>query len=191
MNNDPNYIDLIDPVDSFSISSVLHPECSVVGVSQNSDFIWFPSIGIFFGLLFSILFDNVLTFPFLNMFVVIRFHLQNLWPERICGGFRHVVRKYYYGKSGRGNPPDIFKNNNLNTCPSWPQTLSFECREVRKGNNQQYSYCPFCVRIYFYRDLGHYVITKCDLIHEGHIVNEASILTHARIESNLTKYEKN
>ena len=29
------------------------------------------------------------------------------------------------------------------------------------------------------------------MIHEGHIVNEASILTHARIESNLTKYEKN
>ena len=35
------------------------------------------------------------------------------------------------------------------------------------------------------------MITKCDLAHEGHIVNESSILTHARIESDLTKDEKN
>ena len=32
---------------------------------------------------------------------------------------------------------------------------------------------------------------KCDLVHEGHIVNESSILTHERIESGLTKDEKN
>ena len=66
---------------------------------------------------------------------------------RMCDGFRHVVRKYYYGKLDHGDSPDIFKNYNLNTCPSWPQTLSFECREVRKRKNQQYSYCPFYVRI--------------------------------------------
>ena len=46
-------------------------------------------------------------------------------------------------------------------------------------------YCPFYVRICFYSDLGHYVIKKCDLIHEGHIVNEASILTHTKIESGI------
>ena len=50
----------------------------------------------------------------------------------MCGGVRYVVNEYYYGKSGRGVPSDIFKNYSLNTCPSWPQTLSFECREVRK-----------------------------------------------------------
>ena len=50
----------------------------------------------------------------------------------MCGGFRHVVNKYYYGKSGRGVLPDIFEKYSLNTSPSWPQTLSFECREVRK-----------------------------------------------------------
>ena len=29
------------------------------------------------------------------------------------------------------------------------------------------------------------------MVHEGHIINEFSILTHARIESDLTKDEKN
>ena len=47
MNNDSDYIDLSDPVDSFFISSVVHPEYSVVGVSQNPDSVWFPSIGFF------------------------------------------------------------------------------------------------------------------------------------------------
>ena len=76
----------------------------------------------------------------------------------MCGGVRYVVNEYYYGKSGRGVPSDIFKNYSLNTCPSWPQTLSFECREVRKRKNEQYSHCPFCVRICFYREVGNCVI---------------------------------
>ena len=66
---------------------------------------------------------------------------------RMCGSFRYVVRKYFFGKSGRGDTPDIFKNFNLNTYPSWPQTLPFECREVRKRKNEQYPYCPFYARI--------------------------------------------
>ena len=68
----------------------------------------------------------------------------------ICGGFRHVVNKYYYNQSGRGVLPEIFEKYTLNTYPSWPQTLSFECREVRKRKNEQYSSCPFCLRICFY-----------------------------------------
>ena len=32
---------------------------------------------------------------------------------------------------------------------------------------------------------------KCDLVHEDYIVDESSILTHARIESDLTEDEKN
>ena len=110
----------------------------------------------------------------------------------MCGGFRHVVNKHYYGKSGRGVLPDIFKKYSLNTCPSWPQTLSFECREVRrKRKNGKYSPCPFCVRMCLYRETGNCVIKKCDLAHEGHIFNKCSILTHARIASNLTEDEKN
>ena len=68
----------------------------------------------------------------------------------MCGGFRNVVNKYYCGKSGRGVLPDIFEKYRLNTYPSWPQTLSFECREIRKRKKEQYSHCPFCVRICFY-----------------------------------------
>ena len=109
----------------------------------------------------------------------------------MCGSFRHVVNKYYYGKSSRGVLPDIFEKYSLNTCPSWPQTLSFECREVRKRKNEQYSHCSFCVRTYFYREVGNYVIKKCNLSREGHIVNESSIFTHVRIESDLTVDEKN
>ena len=51
---------------------------------------------------------------------------------RMCSGFRYIVRKCYYGKSSRGDPPDIFKNYNSNTYSPWPLTLSFECRDVRK-----------------------------------------------------------
>ena len=78
---------------------------------------------------------------------------------RMCGGFRHVANKYYYGESDRGVSPDISKNYSLNTCPSWPQTLSFKYREVRrKIKNGKYYHCPFCVRIFFYREVGNHVI---------------------------------
>ena len=36
----------------------------------------------------------------------------------MCGGFQHVVNRYYYGKSGRGVLLDIFEKYSLNTCPS-------------------------------------------------------------------------
>ena len=40
-------------------------------------------------------------------------------------------------------------------------------------------------------EVGNYVIKICDLAHECHIVNESSILTHTKIESDLTEDEKN
>ena len=42
MDNDSDYIGLIDPVDLVSISSVVHPECSVVGVPCHPDSVCFP-----------------------------------------------------------------------------------------------------------------------------------------------------
>ena len=89
-----------------------------------------------------------------------------MWRFSVC------CQKISFGKSGRGDTPDTFNNFNFNTCPSWHQTLSSECREVRKRKNEQYSYCPV-------------------LVHEGYIVNESSILTRARIEYDLTEDEKN
>ena len=47
MNNNSDYIDLSDPVGSFSISYVVHPEFYVVGVACNPDSVWIPSVGNF------------------------------------------------------------------------------------------------------------------------------------------------
>ena len=81
---------------------------------------------------------------------------------RLHGDFRFVVSKYYYGKSGRGKFPDIFNAIYLNTehCSSWPQSLTFECREIRKRKNNEFTSCPFCIRISFDRDIDHYVIKR-------------------------------
>ena len=43
MDNEYEYIELSNPVDSFSISSVVHPECSDVCVSCDPDSVWIPS----------------------------------------------------------------------------------------------------------------------------------------------------
>ena len=48
MDNEYGNIELSDPVDSFSISSIVNPDCSDVGVSCDPDSVWIPSIGIFF-----------------------------------------------------------------------------------------------------------------------------------------------
>ena len=52
--------------------------------------------------------------------------------NNMCGGFRHIVYRYYYGKSDRVVLPGIFEKYSLNTYPFWPQTLSFECKEFKK-----------------------------------------------------------
>ena len=45
MFGNSNYVDLSDPIDSVSISSIVHPECSFVGVSSQPGVCWTPSIG--------------------------------------------------------------------------------------------------------------------------------------------------
>ena len=51
MNNDSDQIDFSDPVDPVFVSSVVHPECSVVDLLCHPDSVWFPSIGNIFLLL--------------------------------------------------------------------------------------------------------------------------------------------
>ena len=140
----------------------------------------------YFGLLFLyVVFD---TFELNIIFDMITGYI------RLYGEFRFVVLKYYYGKSGRGKIPDIFDTMDLNTeyCSSWPQSLTFECREIRKReNNEEFTSCPFCLRISFDRDVGHYVIKRNMLTHKGHVVNQASISGHASYESDLSDDEKN
>ena len=62
MVNEYENIELSDPVDSFSISSLVNPECSDVGVSCDPDSVWIPSTCNFCCFLFSIIFDNGLIF---------------------------------------------------------------------------------------------------------------------------------
>ena len=62
MNIECENIELSDPVDSFSISSVVKIECSDVDVSCDPDSVWIPSTCNFICFLFPILFDNGLTF---------------------------------------------------------------------------------------------------------------------------------
>ena len=112
---------------------------------------------------------------------------------RLHGDFRFVVSKYYYGKFGRGKIPDIFNTKDLNTqnCSSWSQSLTFEYWEIRKRKNNEFSLCPFCIRISFDMDFCHYVIKRSVLTHEGHVVNQVSISDHASYESDLSDDEKN
>ena len=42
MKKDSNYFDLIDPVGIVSASSIVHPECSVVGMSHHAGVGWIP-----------------------------------------------------------------------------------------------------------------------------------------------------
>ena len=60
-----NYVDLSDPDDYVSTSYVVHPKCSIVGVSNQPDACWIPSIGKLFCFVFVILFDTVSLFYFI------------------------------------------------------------------------------------------------------------------------------
>ena len=48
MFGNSNYIDLRDPINSISVSSVVHPKCSFVGVSSQPGVCWISLIGKFF-----------------------------------------------------------------------------------------------------------------------------------------------
>ena len=48
MFGNSNYIDLSGPTDSVSVSSVVNPECSFVGMSSQLGVCWIPSIICFF-----------------------------------------------------------------------------------------------------------------------------------------------
>ena len=50
------------------------------------------------------------------------------------GGFRFVMRNHYVGASGRGDLLDVLLGVYLDPVyfPKWPQSITFECREIRK-----------------------------------------------------------
>ena len=67
------------------------------------------------------------------------------------GIFRFVMQKYYFDVSGRNDIPDVLANLYLDTTyfERWPQSISFDCRKVRKRKGHDHSDCLFCVRIPF------------------------------------------
>ena len=87
----------------------------------------------------------VLNFIFVLVFIDVLFDIFELniifdiisSYIRLHSEFRFVVSKYYYGISGLGKFPNIFNRMDLNKeyCSSWPQSLTFECREIRKRKN--------------------------------------------------------
>ena len=50
------------------------------------------------------------------------------------GGFWFVIRKYYFDLSGRSDLSDVLANSYLNTTEfdRWPQSITFECKEICK-----------------------------------------------------------
>ena len=98
------------------------------------------------------------------------------------GGFRFVMQKYYFGVSGRSDIPDVLANSCLDTSyfESWPQSISFDCREVRERKGCDHSDCPFCVRVTFDRSVCSYVVKLCQCTHTDHVVNLSSIPGHVR-----------
>ena len=146
--------------------------------------VWYVLNFIFVLLFIDIVFD---TFELNVIFDILTGYI------RLLCDFWLVVSKYYYGKSGRGKILDIFNTMDFNTehCSSWPHSLTFECREIRKRKKNEFTPWPFCIRISFDRDIDHCAIKRSVLTHEGHVVNQASISGHASYESDLSDDEKN
>ena len=108
------------------------------------------------------------------------------------GGFRFVMRNHYFGASGRSDLPDLLLGVHLDPAyfQKWPQSITFECREVRKRKGSELSGCPFSVRVAFDRSVGSYVVKLCKCLHIGHVVNLSSIAGHVKFESDLSVNER-
>ena len=97
------------------------------------------------------------------------------------------MRNHYFGASGHSDVPDVLASLYLDTTyfQRWPQSISFECREIRKRKGCELSGCPFSVRIRFDRSVGSYVVKLCRCLRTGHVVNLSSIPGHVKFESDL------
>ena len=106
--------------------------------------------------------------------------------------FRFTMRKYYFGLSGRSDLPDVPANSYLDTneFDRWPQSISFECREIRKRKDFNHPDCPFCIRVAFDRLVCAYVVKRCRSSFIGYVVNLSSIVGHVRYESDLSVDER-
>ena len=108
------------------------------------------------------------------------------------GGFRFVMKNDFFGVSDRSDVPDVLASSYLDTTyfQRWPQSISFECREIRKKKGCDHSGCPFSVRIAFDRSVSSYVIKLCRCLHTSHVVNFSTIAGHVKFESDLSVDER-
>ena len=102
------------------------------------------------------------------------------------------MRNHYFGVSGRSDVLDVLASSCLDTVyfQRWPQSISLECREIRKRKGYEHAGCPFSVRIAFDRSVGSYVVKLCRCLHTGHVVNLYSIPGHVKFESDLSADER-
>ena len=106
--------------------------------------------------------------------------------------FRFVMRNHHFGVSSRSDGPDVLASSYLDTTyfQRWPQSIIFDCKEIRKRKGCEYSGCPFSVRIAFNRSVGFYVVKLCRFLHTCHVVNLSSIPGHARCEKDSSADER-
>ena len=88
--------------------------------------------------------------------------------------------------------PDVLLGVYLDPAyfPKWPQSITFECREIRKRKGCEHSGCPFSVRVAFDRSVGSYVVKQCRCVHTGHVVSLSTIAGHVKFESDLSVNER-
>ena len=76
------------------------------------------------------------------------------------GGFRFVMINHYFGASGLSDIPDVLLCVYLDPAyfPKWPQSITFQYREIHKRKGCEHSGCPFSVRVAFDRSVSSYVV---------------------------------
>ena len=102
------------------------------------------------------------------------------------------MRNCYFGLSGRCDLPDMLANSYLDKTDFdyWTESISFECREIRKKKSFCHLDCPFCVRVAYDRSVGDYVVKRRRSSYIDHIVNLSSIVGHVRFEADLSVEER-
>ena len=108
------------------------------------------------------------------------------------GIFWFVIRKYYFDLSGRSDLSDVLANSYLNTTEfdRWPQSITFECKEICKKKSYSYLDYSFCAHVAFDRSIRGYVVKRCRDLNIGHFVNLSFIIGHVRSEGDLSVEER-
>ena len=153
---------------------------------------WVPFTGLFSYLLNSLLFP-IFSNKFASYFVgysfgivdlcIVIFKIREYISSR--GFFRFVMLKYYFGICGRSSLSDVLADSYLDITISdrWYQSISIECREVRKRKGCNHSKCLFFSFVSHL--IGQLVVilsnyASCIML--VYVVNLSSIFDHVKFE---------